>query len=44
MFTSIIDAIRAYIIRKIAEQVANDIIETGLTEADRATIDEILNG
>lgn len=43
MFDAILDAIRAYVIRKLAEQVAADIIANGLTPEDQATIDSILN-
>lgn len=43
MFSEIRDAIRAYVIRKIAEQVASDIVTNGLTPEDQTIIDSILN-
>lgn len=42
MFDAIIAAIRAYIIRKLAEQVADDIVANGLTAEDQAIVDEAL--
>jgi hypothetical protein len=42
MFNLILAAIRVYVIKKLAEQVADDIITNGLTEQDQATIDAVL--
>ena len=39
---ALINLIRAYVIRKLAEIVADDIIASGLTPADMAIIDEVL--
>lgn len=39
---ALINLIRAYVIRKLAEIVADDIIASGLTSADTAIIDEVL--
>jgi hypothetical protein len=36
---AILAAIRAYIIGKLAALVADDVIENGLTDADKALID-----
>jgi len=43
MFDNIIAAIRGYIIRRLAEQVAADIAANGLQPDDQAIIDEALN-
>lgn len=43
MFQEILNVIRAYVIRKLTEQVASDIVNNGLTPEDETVIDSILN-
>lgn len=42
MFDTLKLTIRSYIIRKLAEMVAADIAQTGLTAEDKAVIDDVM--